>query len=197
MTQNIPIIMKILAILLLLGFGLSTLVIYEKMENVYFSMLETKDNQTEILTISATIETSPVPVPTVNPQLLIYQEFLEQDKTDEGFYLDDTKLNLTYTCGHFTRQLIKNATEQDIFLGSAILGTEKYFRGSNNHIVCYFTIDREYYFVESQTDDIFSSETAYNYGYKYVKLYEKGNQVPTYWKGIKYPDINLEELYGE
>lgn len=190
------IVMRILMITMCLIFVLSVFILTEIAVGYYTSLHESEES-TEVQVITAIVETPPVPIPTVNPQLLVYQEFLEQDKTDEGFYLDNTRLNPTYTCGHFTRQLVKNATEQDIFLGSAILGHDKYFRGYDNHIVCYFTIDREYYFVECQTDDIFSSETAYSYGYKYVKLYEKGNQVPTYWKGIKYPDINLEELHGE
>ena len=157
--------------------------------------------ETPIQSISAIIETPPVPTPipepTVNPQLLIYQEFLEQDKTDEPNYSRHEKFTVEHSCGHFTRQLCENASIHNLSMGGAILSTTKNFDGHDNHALAYFIIDNKYYFIESDNDRIYDMEYLYNScGWKYIKLYENGKP-PTRWRGYLHYDISLEELYGE
>lgn len=159
------------------------------------NMINTEE--TPIQSIPAIVETPPVPVPTVNPQLLIYQEFLEQDTTNEVNYSRHEKFTIEHSCGHFTRQLCENASTHNLSMGGAILSTTKNFDGHDNHALAYFIIDHEYYFIESDNDRIYDMEYLYNsFGWEYIKLYENGRP-PTRWRGNLHYDINLEELYGE
>lgn len=59
------------------------------------------------------------------------QTFLENDTTDEHEYLP------WYSCGHFSRDLARNASEYNLTIGSVILGNHPVFRGYNNHIMNY------------------------------------------------------------
>lgn len=99
--------------------------------------------------------------------------FLEEDKTNEHEYLP------YYTCGHFSRDLAKNASECNLTIGSAILGNHPRFKGYNNHIVNYIMDNNIIVIIEPQTDNILYLNQT---GYKYYRLYTDGTQVPTYWK---------------
>ena len=103
------------------------------------------------------------------------QTFLEVDKTDEHEYLP------WYSCGHFSRDLVHNASEYNITLGSAILSNHPVFRGKwNSHIINYIKINGTLYFIEPYTDEIMELDIIFMQ-WKYVRLYPDGTQVPSYW----------------
>ena len=103
------------------------------------------------------------------------QDFLKVDKTDEHEYLP------WYTCGHFTRDLVRNASKHNISLGGAICGNHPVFRGYDNHIINYIEINDTLYFIEPQTDNIMQLDEIFMH-YQYVRLYSDGTQVPTNWR---------------
>ena len=99
--------------------------------------------------------------------------FLLNDTTNQHEYLQ------WYTCGHFSRDLVKNATNHNITIGSVILGNHPVFRGHNNHIMNYFTENQSIWIIEPQTDEVMRlNDTMYNY----YRLYPDGTQVPSYWR---------------
>ena len=101
------------------------------------------------------------------------QEFLAADQTDRQEYLP------WYTCGHFSRALAKNASKQNITIGSIILGDHPVLRGYQNHVMNYYVQNDFIWIIEPQTDQIMRlNDTMYGY----YRLYPDGSQVPTYWK---------------
>ena len=58
--------------------------------------------------------------------------FLSSDSTNDHLYLP------FYTCGHYSRDLARNASNQNVSLGSIILGNHPRFAGYGNHIMNYF-----------------------------------------------------------
>ena len=101
------------------------------------------------------------------------QVFLEVDRTNEHEYLP------WYTCGHFSRDLARNATEHNLTIGSVILGNHPVFKGHNNHIMNYAMDNDTIILIEPQTDRILAlNQTMYTY----YRLYPDGTQVPTYWR---------------
>ena len=84
-----------------------------------------------------------------------------------------------YSCGHFSRDLAKNASIKNIPVGSVIFSDHQVFRGYNNHIVNYIEIDEKIYLIEPQTDKIYPLDQSI---YKYYRLYPDGAQVPSNWR---------------
>ena len=109
--------------------------------------------------------------------------FLENDKTDENERL------LWYSCGHFTRDLAKNASEHNISLGGAICGNHPVFKWYENHIINYIKINDTLYFIEPQTDRIMILDEVFMHC-NYIRLYPDGTQVPTHWNCNLAPDIS-------
>ena len=100
------------------------------------------------------------------------ESFLMNDITDNREWLS------YYSCGHFSRDLARNASLVNITLGSAILGNHPVLRGRNNHIVNYVIIENKMYLIEPQTDGIsLLNQTVYSY----YRLYPEGTQVPSNW----------------
>lgn len=98
--------------------------------------------------------------------------FLDSDQTDTHEYLP------WYSCGHFARDLARNASEHNISIGGVILGNNPVFRGYNNHIMNYFIVNESIYIIEPQTDQIMNlNHTMFNY----YRLYPYGTQVPSNW----------------
>ena len=112
-------------------------------------------------------------VPNGSANINEIQEFLENDTTNNNTYL------LWYTCGHFSRDLARNASEQNITIGSVILSNHPVFGGKwNSHIMNYVMDNEIIYFIEPQTDVI----TYLNQSmYEYYRLYPDGIQVPSNW----------------
>ena len=100
------------------------------------------------------------------------QNFLTLDQTDTKEYTN------VFQCGHFSRQLAKNATAYNITLGGAILGHDPSFRGYDNHIVNYVYINGTIQFIEPQNDQLMRLNQS---GYEYFKLYKNGKYVPSRW----------------
>lgn len=100
-------------------------------------------------------------------------EFLANDSTDTHEYLP------YYTCGHYSRDLARNATENNITLGSVILGYHPTFRGHQNHIMNYYMNNDIVMLIEPQTDQVlYLNDTMYIY----YRIYPDGVQVPSNWK---------------
>lgn len=101
------------------------------------------------------------------------EQFLSNDTTDQNEYLP------WYTCGHFSRDLAKNASNHNISVGSVILGNHPVLRGYQNHIMNYIVSNGSIWVIEPQSDNIMRlNDTMYSY----YRLYPNGPQVPTYWK---------------
>jgi len=112
-------------------------------------------------------------------------DFLDTDKTDENEY------TMFYTCGHFSRDLSKNAMQNDIKIGSAIVWNHPVFKGYQNHIINYIEINEMLYFIEPQTDEIMLLDEIFMQ-YRYVRLYPDGTQVPSYWAGNLAPTLRSD-----
>lgn len=110
-------------------------------------------------------------------------QFLDDDQTDKNEYLP------WYTCGHFTRDLAKNASEYNISLGGAICGNHPVFKWYENHIINYIKINDTLYFIEPQTDRIMILDEVFMHC-NYIRLYPDGTQVPTHWNCNLAPDIS-------
>ena len=100
--------------------------------------------------------------------------FLEGDNTNENEYLP------WYTCGHFARDLARNASENNLTIGSIMLGVHPTFRGHSNHLANYYIHNNTIMIIQPQTDEILPIEQTI---YIYYRLYPDGTQIPTYWKG--------------
>ena len=98
--------------------------------------------------------------------------FLAEDQTDTHEYLP------WYTCGHYSRELARNASDHNLTIGSVILGHHPVFRGYQNHIMNYFTVNGIISIIEPQTDQIMNLN---NTMYRYYRLYPDGTQVPSNW----------------
>lgn len=100
--------------------------------------------------------------------------FLAKDTTDTHEYLP------WYTCGHYARDLSRNASLHNISIGSCMLGYHPTFRGHQNHIVNYIEKDGKIILIEPQTDRLMTlSDTMFNY----YRLWIDGTQIPTYRRG--------------
>lgn len=100
-------------------------------------------------------------------------EFLETDTTNQREYLP------YYSCGHFARDLARNASEYNISIGSIMLGMHPVFRGTQNHAMNYYIENGSIWLIEPQNDYIC---TLNNTMYAYYRLYPDGSQIPSNWK---------------
>lgn len=115
----------------------------------------------------------------INPASGDLDQFLEEDKTNEHKFLP------WYTCGHFTRDLARNASEHNLTIGSVILSSHPVFRGKcNSHIANYIKINDTIMIIDSQTDEVCEMNSRMLYHgkiLKYYRLYPDGTQVPSNW----------------
>lgn len=100
-------------------------------------------------------------------------DFLKSDTTNAHRYTN------YYKCGDFTRDLAKNASNQNIILGGMLLGNNKYLQGQKNHIVNFYIEDNITMIIEPQTDGFYPLNQSM---YSYYKMYEDGEQTPSNWK---------------
>lgn len=105
--------------------------------------------------------------------------FLEVDQTDTHEYLP------WYSCGHYSRDLARNASEHTLSIGSVILSNHPVFGGKwNSHIVNYVMINESIVIICPQTDSVIAMNPGMMFdgkSFKYYRLYPDGTQVPTYW----------------
>ena len=109
-------------------------------------------------------------------------QFIKNDTTDLNNYTQ------WYTCGHFARELAWNAEYNNMSLGSALLGNDRYFSGYDNHVLNYIIINDTYTFIDPQSDT-YLSMTAVLFDYKYIRLYPDGTQVPSNWDTALRPHV--------
>lgn len=111
--------------------------------------------------------------------LAVVDQFLKNDTTDLREHL------VYYNCGHFSRDLARNASKQNISIGSMILSNHPVFRGKwNSHIVNYVMVNGTIAIIDPQTDSIFAMNPGMMFDGKhftYYRLYPDGTQVPSNW----------------
>ena len=111
--------------------------------------------------------------------LMKIEQFLINDTTNQHEYLP------WYTCGHYSRDLARNASEHNLSIGSVILSNHPTFRGKwNSHTVNYIMVNGTIAIIDPQTDSIFGMNPGMMFDgkfFKYYRLYSDGTQVPTYW----------------
>ena len=90
--------------------------------------------------------------------LIEIERFLRNDTTDQHEYYQ------YYSCGHFSRDLSRNASENNLTIGSVILGNHPVFRGYQNHIMNYVSVNTSIWLIEPQHDQIMRlNDTMYRY----------------------------------
>lgn len=119
------------------------------------------------------------------------REFLATDQTDEGEYLQ------YHSCGHFARELSRNASLENISIGAVTVGSHPVFRGLDNHAVNYFEVDGTIYFIEPQNDMILTAADLYFDGYLYARFWADGTQMPTNWRGNRAHNYKFAEHLDE
>lgn len=111
--------------------------------------------------------------------------FLDNDSTGESEYV------LWYNCGHAARDLVRNASEHNLTIGSAIVSNHPVFRGKwNSHIINYIYIDGEILFIDTHYDSISSLDGIF-FDWEYIRLYPDGTQVPSNWACNLAPPISF------
>jgi len=99
--------------------------------------------------------------------------FLVEDQTDIHEYLP------WYTCGHYSRDLVRNASEYNLSIGSVKLSNHPVFGGQyQSHDMNYISINDSIWIIEPQTDEIMRLN---NTMFTYYRLYPDGTQIPSYW----------------
>ena len=83
-----------------------------------------------------------------NPTYAEMVIFIAQDSVDQNEYIYPD-----YKCTHFTEDFVDNARDKGLRAGYVRLNNPG---GTSHAIACFFTTDAGLYFVEPQTDDIFS-----------------------------------------
>lgn len=111
-------------------------------------------------------------IQTCSAEITDIEQFLINDITDQHEYLP------WYTCGHYARDLSRNASKHNLTIGSVLLSNHPVFRGSDNHAMNCINVNGLMWIIEPQNDQIMRLN---NTGYKYYRLYPVGSQIPSYW----------------
>jgi len=112
-----------------------------------------------------------IPAPIVSDiSYEMLDNFLFNDTTNERNYTD------IYQCGHFSRDLAKNASAYNITLGGIITSPNPSFMDYDNHLMNFIYVNGTMIFIEPQTD-MTSSDLVDDY----FKLYPNGKYVPSKW----------------
>ena len=118
-----------------------------------------------------------MPVATaMTPEL---QKFLLEDNTDKNERMP------WYTCGHYARDLARNASLHNISIGSIILSNNICFRGYNNCIMNYIIYEDNLILIDPQSDQIYALNSGlkcYDQPCIYYRLYQDGIMVPSFWQ---------------
>ena len=104
--------------------------------------------------------------------------FLAEDRTDEN------EQTMWYTSGHYARDLARNASEQNITIGSMILSDNQRLTGRDNAIVNYVIIDDEIVVIDARTDKMYALNSGLTFDgthKKFYRLYPDGTHVPSFW----------------
>lgn len=114
-----------------------------------------------------------------SPDLIEIEQFLFNDTTDQHEYLP------WYTCGHYSRDLARNASEHNLSIGSMIISNHPVFRGKwNSHVVNYVMLNDTIVVICPETDQILALNPGMVFDgrtFKYYRLYPDGTQVPSNW----------------
>lgn len=174
---------KIAIVIILLGLGLLTIPVTTNVKN-----------KPEIIIPIKIIE------PELNPELITehplittLKEFMKRDTTSDKLYSKGY-----YDCGHFARDLSKNASTENIKIGSIVLHYDAKGKGYNGHIMNYIIVDDIFYIINPESDFIIPwKDYIHNKTWKYYKLYPKGDLAPTRWGGKLHGLKPINELENE
>ena len=111
-------------------------------------------------------------------ELIEIEQFLKDDTTDQNERTE------WYTCGHFVRDLSRNASKSNISIGAMILGNHPRFSGRQNHITNYAIINGRIAVIDVYSDYIYELNKGLwmdDQQFKYYRLYPDGTQVPSFW----------------
>ena len=140
---------------------------------LFATFLGAYTTETKEITVTINTKGEPVnerivaPIPTQSTVIVLFSEenilqsFLTDDTTNERIYTDYPPY---FTCGHFTEQLIKNATKKGIKMYPTFLFSKR----GVNHIIAAAKINGTWIFIEPMSDKTFKEgELRRNYkGYK-------------------------------
>ena len=150
-------------------------------------------NSQEIEIIEPEIIDKPVIIPIINETEIIeplggktIYDFLLMDSTDAHEYTEH------YQCGHFSRDLGKNASEANVEMGCIILSHSENFEGYTNHAMNYVVDnDGEILLISPQSDRISKlKDTLFSY---YI-LYPDCFDMPSRWKGRRTATGMIKDL---
>lgn len=111
--------------------------------------------------------------------------FLLNDATSERYYIDNE-----YTCGYFSRDLVSNASVEEIRIGTVLLGNYQSLNGTENHAMNYCIINDEVVIIEPQSDKLMTVDET---GYDYYLLFPVGMMVESNWT-CKYNALRCGEF---
>lgn len=144
---------------------------------------------------------TPTQVNTIKPistELYRFKQFLYEDKTNELKY--NGKIGIDYfVCTGFTRTLAENASKYNISLGGAsVRDTPSVGVASKSlHAVNYGIFDDKFYFVDPQTDTMYTINCYKNITiYKYASLHKDANEINNYIIARKTIDLDFND-YNE
>lgn len=173
---------KFAIVIILLGLGLLTIP----------KTADIKDKPVIIMPIQVIEPELNPELVTESPIITTLKEFMERDTTSDKIYSKGY-----YDCGHFARDLSKNASSVNIKLGSILLHNDAKGQGYGGHAMNYVIVDNMFYIINPESDFIMSWEDyIHRRTWKYYKLYPEGHLIPTKWKrisGLK----PIEELENE
>jgi len=135
------------------------------------------------------------PIPIVNDESMQkIIDFLIEDTTNEMVYTQQDNKKYIY----FTKQLSKNASEQNLSFGVILLSKMGFIDPLDNYALNYFYLKNQLYFIDPVTDEIITVCEPFDYGYGYGKLYPDESALPIYrsQQNIKH-DLNLGEICEE
>lgn len=142
----------------------------------------------DVNTTNKNISTEPIEIPTVPTEIIELIEFLERDTTSDHIY--EPKV---YDCSYFARDLSKNASKENIEIGSILLHHHPNGRGWG-HGMNYVIVNDTFYIISPQSDLICPwDEYLHNGVWDYYRLYPDGTLIPSRWLHIS--GLNpIEEL---
>ena len=129
--------------------------------------------------------------------------FLNEDKTNEQTYNDDTNRGMDYyVCCGYVRDLAINANDYGIRMGGISLrdtmsvgaGTRYY------HAMSYCIVDDKFIVIESQSDKIFTLETLKEHHgdvYKYITIFPNAQMMTNFGKHKETINIYLQGKFNE
>ena len=145
--------------------------------DIFLDVANEPDIFLDVNTTDKNISTEPIETPTVPTEIIELIEFLERDTTSDHIYAPKI-----YDCSYFARDLSKNASKENIEIGSILLHHHPNGRGWG-HAMNYIIVNDIFYIISPESDFICSwDEYKHNKVWDYYRLYPDGTLIPARWK---------------